>query len=155
MKLHKKIPLIIAVVACCIFTTVNLQARKIKYAAKEVKKPIKQELVKTEYSNEMFDITGYDKAANSDKESFFVTNNTDQTISYVDINIIYRLEDGRMLHNRNEKIELMLLPGQTKIVYLKTWDKQHNFRYHLSAEVSKRKQTTPYWVTVTPLFIYH
>lgn len=100
-------------------------------------------------------IYGYDKTVNSSVETFFVTNETEDTIVAVALTIGYYDINGRQLHSRPEKIFTTIPPGATRKADIRSWDRQNSFRYSGSSKPS-RKSATPYTVKISPdtLFIY-
>lgn len=95
--------------------------------------------------------TGYDKPQNSSKESFFIINKTDRTLSGIVLNIDYITPDGRQLHKRIEKIPCHIPPGETRKTDISSWDTQHSFRY---IESKGRPEANPYTVSFSPTLIY-
>ncbi len=102
-------------------------------------------LASAPYSLNMVSFSGYDKEAQSNVESFFVTNNTDRILKELTLTIYYRTLDKRLLHSRNVTIELNAKPGATVKADIKSWDRQHTFYYHRGNR--PRKKATPYEVT--------
>lgn len=81
--------------------------------------------------------SGFDKKKNSSKESFFITNNTDRTLTAVTFYIDYLTPDGRQLHKKYTRLNCHIPPGETRKADLPSWDTQHSFYYHKS-EVSPK-----------------
>ena len=90
-------------------------------------------------------IAGYDKPANATKETFFVVNNTDRTITGLTITLNYTDMQGRQLHQATHTISCSIPPRQTRMTAVPSWDRQPSFHYHLGA--TPRKQSTPYDVS--------
>ena len=107
------------------------------------------------YSLTDIGFSGYDKKATSDKESFFVTNRSDRTLTGFSLYIIYHsaADTSLQLHRRWVHVSCEIPPGETQKVDISSWDKQKSFHYHLSPP-SRRRQSTPYGVRFDPVTIY-
>ncbi len=81
--------------------------------------------------------TGYEKPQNSSTETFFITNNTDRTMTGITLYIEYLTTDNRQLHKRFVRLSCNIPPGETRLADLTSWDKQKSFHYEKSAQ-SKR-----------------
>ena len=92
---------------------------------------------------------GYDKAASSDVESFFVENSSGRVLLSVTVEIDYFTPDSIRLHSRMEKIQCGILPGGTKAVDIRSWDRQKSFHYEKSRD--SRRGTQPYRVLFRPV----
>ena len=75
---------------------------------------------------------GFEKNASSTVESFFVTNNSPLAIRRRTLRITCRDLQGRMLHRREEDIDLDLPQDETRRVSLKSFDLQKNLYYFRS-----------------------
>ncbi len=95
--------------------------------------------------------SGYDKTANSSKETFHVINRSDTTIKKAGIRITYLDLRNRMLHSRETVINCDVPKGETRLVSIKSWDEQHTFYYYLSPE--PKKTATPYKLSIDLLWI--
>lgn len=93
---------------------------------------------------ERIKLSGYDKNGSSDKESFFITNDSPEDIAGLEIEIIYSTADDRMLHKRLENIKFnrTIKPGETLKYDMKSFDAQKSFHYNKSKP--SRSGTTPY-----------
>ncbi len=89
-------------------------------------------------------LRGYSKRASDAKESFFITNNTRRRISAVTLMLRYSTLTGDMLHERKVTITVLLRPGESRLVSIKSWDVQRLFYYY--AGPKPRKSATPYKV---------
>lgn len=78
-------------------------------------------------------IAGFDKPLRSTRETFFVVNNSSVTIAWIDFEITYRDMEGRMLHRRDEHVDIDLPQGETRMVAVKSFDLQKSLYYHRSA----------------------
>ncbi|MDE7402814.1 MAG: FxLYD domain-containing protein [Muribaculaceae bacterium] len=104
------------------------------------------------YTLDQIKFFGYDKPAKSNKESFFLTNMTDRTLSGVSIYITYYAADGRMLHRRFAKLQESIPPGETRKLEIPSWDKNHSFRFAGSQDT--RSKGAAYTVTFDPVAYY-
>lgn len=164
--MKKTVLLISAFMLAVLFPTGQIDARKIKSSLKKPDKPMQ----KTEYvkgsqaistqceacangykiSDVVF--TGYDKKRSSERESFFITNNTDRELTAVSLYIIYYATDGRQLHKKYVKINCSIPAGETQKTDIRSWDTQKSF-YYVKSETNPRKGT-PYTVSFDPVTIY-
>lgn len=96
--------------------------------------------------------SGYDKPRNSSVETFFITNNTDRTMSGVTMYVEYLMPDGRQLHKRFVRLVCVIPPGETRMAELQSWDKQKSFYYEGSE--APRRGGTPYKVVFDPISYY-
>lgn len=94
-------------------------------------------------------LSGYDKPAGADEESFFIVNGSSMKLAGFTGEIKYYNAAGKMLTAR-EICKIISVPaGETRKSYIKTWDRQHSFRYEHSASGKKGVQT--YTVKFTPI----
>lgn len=98
----------------------------------------------------MIRFAGFDKKAQSRKESFFICNSSGHTLRGVEINLTYTTLDGRELHSREKKIECEVPPGTSRNVTVPTWDTQNSFYYYRS-QAPRKGVYTPFEVTIRPL----
>lgn len=96
--------------------------------------------------------SGFDKKKSSAKESFFITNNTDRTLTSVTLYIEYLTLDGRQLHKKYVKLSCNIPAGETRKVDNESWDKQHSFYYHASE--AKPKGGNAFEVIFDPVAYY-
>lgn len=75
---------------------------------------------------------GFDKNASSDVETFFISNNASFHIAWVKVRITYRDMDDRMLHRRDEYINVNIPRNETRMASLKAFDRQNNLYYYKS-----------------------
>lgn len=104
------------------------------------------------YQLSQISFSGYDKPQSSSAETFFITNNTDRTMTGLTLYIEYLTPDGRQLHKRFVRLSCNIPPGETRMADLKSWDKQHAFHYEKS-DASKRGGS-PYTVVFDPISYY-
>lgn len=96
--------------------------------------------------------SGYDKKRSSEKESFFVTNRSDRTLTGFSLYIYYYTIDGRQLHKKYIRVNCLIAPGETEKTDIRSWDSQKSF-YYVKSETNPRKGT-PYTVSFDPVTIY-
>jgi len=89
-------------------------------------------------------LKGYSKRASDAKESFLVTNNTDHRISAIRLLLRYTTLDGQMINQRAVTIPVSLMPHETRMVAVKTFDIQRMFYYFGGPK--PRKKATPFKV---------
>lgn len=104
------------------------------------------------YRLEQISFSGYDKNQNSDKESFFITNNTDRTLTAISLYVDYATPDGRQLHRRFLKLRCAIPAGETRKADIQTWDTQHSF-YYIKSNPSRHVGNS-YTVTFDPIAYY-
>lgn len=104
------------------------------------------------YTLDQIVFTGYDKPLNAANEVFFITNNTDRTMSGVTLYVEYLTIDGRQLDKRFVKLSCSIPPGETRRAELKSWDTQRSFYYEKS--VQPKRQATPFKVVFDPVAFY-
>lgn len=97
--------------------------------------------------------SGYDKKASADKESFFVSNKSDRTLTGISLYMVYLTTDSMQLHKRWVSVRCHIPAGETAKVDVKTWDTQKSFYYYLS-DAPRRSRATPYMVRFDPVTIY-
>ena len=95
---------------------------------------------------------GYDKPQASGSETFFVTNGTDRLLTGINLYIDYYTMDGRQLHKRYVTLDCKIPAGETRMIELKSWDRQHAFYYEKSQPA--KKAGTPYTITLDPISYY-
>lgn len=96
--------------------------------------------------------SGYDKPRKSAVETFFITNNTDRTMTGITLYIDYRTTDGRQLNKRFVRLVCNIPPGETRSAEVKSWDKQKAFYYEKSGP--DKTGGTPYKVIFDPVAYY-
>lgn len=91
-------------------------------------------------------LSGYNKPAASARETLFLTNASDRTLTSIALTISYRTMQGIEIHRRSVAIDCMVPPGQTRLAEYPSWDRQHTFYYYRSER--PRKKATPYEVAI-------
>lgn len=104
------------------------------------------------YKLDQITFSGFDKPQSSNKETFFITNNTDRTMSGVTLYIEYLMPDGRQLHKRFVKLACNIPPGETRATELNSWDKQKSFYFEKST--ASKRAGTPFTVRFDPVAYY-
>lgn len=104
------------------------------------------------YLLEQIVFSGYEKPQNSGEETFFITNNTDRTMTGVTMYVEYKTTDGRQLHKRYVRLVCKIPPGETRMADLKSWDKQKSFYYEKSTP--SKRGGSPYTVVFDPISYY-
>lgn len=105
------------------------------------------------YTLQQVTFSGYDKPQQSSVETFFITNNTDRTLTGVNLYIDYRMADGRQLTRRFFRLSCKVPPGETRMAEIESWDKQRSFVYEKSKSAAKHPGT-PYRVSFDPVAYY-
>lgn len=104
------------------------------------------------YRLDQLKFSGFDKKLRNSKESFFIKNLTDRTLTGVVLYIDYRTPDGRQLTKRLLKLTCDIPSGETRKADIPTFDAQHSF-YYIDSESSKRGGN-PFKVTFDPVAYY-
>lgn len=81
------------------------------------------------YRLDQISFSGFDKPQSSARETFFITNHTDRTMSGLTLYIEYLMPDGRQLHKRFVKLVCNIPPGETRQAEIESWDKQKSFYF--------------------------
>lgn len=89
---------------------------------------------------------GYEKALRSTKETIFIENIRDSTITKIAFTIKYLDSDGRQIHQRSINLKTAIPPKNTRRFDLKSWDSQKSF-YYINGEIP-RKSATPYNISI-------
>lgn len=137
-----------------IFCSADLEARRNRLSLKpgksttSVEKPWEEKIsadTDSIYFTHLLDhivLCGYDKNAGSTTERWFVQNNSDRDISALTIEITYYDRSGKQLHQRDAVISVNIPSGETRMVEVKSFDKQKNLYYYKSQP--SRRGSTPY-----------
>lgn len=97
-------------------------------------------------------LNGYDKPLRASVETMFITNGLADSISAVGITVEYLDLKGRKLHSRSECVRVELTPGDTRMVQLPTWDKNHSF-FYAGGQHPRTSGVTPYRVRLSANYI--
>lgn len=93
---------------------------------------------------------GYDKTRDAFKESLFVTNNSEEHLIKLTIQINYQDMNDTELHSATHTLPCDIPPGATRRLNFPSWDKQQVFHYHKS-KAPLRTPSTPYKITAQVL----
>lgn len=93
--------------------------------------------------------SGFDKALNSSKESFFITNINKAHLTQITFDITYFTTDRVMLHKREIILNCEIPSDETRRYDISAWDSQHQF-YYLKTGPSPKRQGTPFVVGISP-----
>lgn len=93
--------------------------------------------------------SGYSKTLNDANETFFVTNETPFHISRLCVKFTYSTPDGTMIHEEFHDINCDIPAAATRQISVRSFDRQHNFYYHLGKK--PKRSATPYKVAYTLL----
>ena len=87
---------------------------------------------------------GYDKKTSAAKETFFVDNGSDISLSGLDLEISYFNSAGKLIHKRKVEINEYFPAKETRKVDIPSWDTQKS--YHYVNSVPGGKGSVPYTV---------
>ena len=104
------------------------------------------------YRLEQISFSGFDKPQSSNNETFFITNNTDRTMTGVTLYIDYRDSQDRQLHKQFLRLSCEIPAGETRQATIKSWDTQHSFYYEKSAP--SKRVGSPFRVIIDPVAFY-
>lgn len=104
------------------------------------------------YRIDQIQFSGFDKPQSSSRETFFITNNTDRTMTGVNLYIEYLMPDGRQLHKKFIRLTCNIPAGETRAAEIESWDKQKSFYYEKS--VASKNAGTPFTVIFDPVSFY-
>ena len=91
-------------------------------------------------------LSGYDRNYGKTSESFLVTNSNDGPVAGLEVEITYNDMEGRMLHRRRAVCAVDVPAGETRLVELRTPDRQGSMYYYKSK--APRKGGMPYRVGI-------
>ena len=133
------------IVACMSLCGQRTTRRSLKTAA--VAETVICDTIASASDSTAFRFAGYEKPLRATREVFFSTNNTDSAVSRLDVTLIYKDMDERILDSRKVSIENEFPPHETRRVEISSWDKQKVFYYHRSP-VPRTRQATPYRIRI-------
>lgn len=93
--------------------------------------------------------SGYSKTVNDANETFFVTNETPFHLSRLCVKFTYSMPEGEMLHEEIYEINCDIPAATTRQISIRSFDRQHNFYYHLGKK--PKRSATPFTVAYTLL----
>ena len=88
---------------------------------------------------------GYDKKTSSSKETFFVENKSDVSLSGLELQITYYNSNKKQIHRRKVDIDQKFPAHETQKVDIPSWDTQHSFHYINSTPTGKK--SAPYTIS--------
>ncbi len=95
--------------------------------------------------------SGYEKPNAALRETFLVTNLDSLEINGVAVELEYLDMENRQLHCVTHSLITTIPAGQTRMLSVPTWDRNHSFHYFRSP-APKRRQSTPYKVKSRTLY---
>lgn len=104
------------------------------------------------YGKNIISFAGYEKEANSRKETFLLQNASETDFIGYSVRIDYLDMQGRMLHSRTITDKCNVPSGETRKIDINTWDNQFTYYYYLGNE--PKKVATPYKVIFKPLSVW-
>lgn len=161
--MRRIIPIFIAVLLLCGSAAGRKVSLKLS-ADKEDRKETPEKMVKGSfmvssqcpdcnngYRLDQITFSGFDKPGDSSQESFFITNNTDRTMTGVTLYIEYLTPDGRQLHKQFLRLSCSIPPHETRKTDIRSWDTQRSFHYEKSAPT---RRSAPFAVRFDPVAYY-
>lgn len=143
-----------AVLTLSVLTAASLPAKKITTRVKPqpvVTVPlVEDKTITPDAGEEFYEVTGkltfsgYDKPSASSKESFFIDNGSENSLSAIELEISYRNREGKEIHRRSVTVEENLPAGEMRRVEIKSWDTQRSFHY--AGSKPSKNGSTPYTV---------
>lgn len=97
-------------------------------------------------------LAGYDKPLRATHETLFATNRLTHAITALGLRLLYTDMAGRTLHERTATVRVLIGPGETRMVKLRSWDTNRSFYYH-GGPVPRTTGVTPYDVKASVEFI--
>ncbi len=95
--------------------------------------------------------SGYEKPNAALRETFLVTNLDSLDINGLAVELEYFDMSGRQLHRTSHRLITDIPAGQTRMLSVPSWDRNHSFHYFRSP-APKRRQSTPYKVKSKALY---
>lgn len=89
--------------------------------------------------------SGYDKPNAASRETFLVTNLDSLEINGLAVEFVYFDMEGRQLHRASHRLITDIPAGETRMLSVPSWDRNHAFHYFRSP-APKRRSSTPYRV---------
>ncbi len=107
----------------------------------------------TDHTSKLVRFCGYEKTLRTSRETIFIENLCDSTISSISFTINYLDSDKRQIHQRKIRHKTDIPPRQARRIDIKSWDTQKSY-YYIHGD-KPRKSATPYDITIFPdtLFI--
>lgn len=100
-------------------------------------------------------ITSYDKPLRSMRETFFVTNHHhSMSMLSITLQFTYRRHDnGEMLHSRTATIAANIPPGETRQLYVTSWDRQYSYYHHATRIRPRSPKAVAYDVDISAVSV--
>lgn len=95
--------------------------------------------------------SGYEKPNSALRETFLVTNLDSLDINGLAVEFEYFDMAGRQLHRASHRLIADVPAGETRMLSVPTWDRNHTFHYFRSP-APLRRQSTPYKVKSKALY---
>lgn len=107
----------------------------------------------SEISPDSLVIAAYDKPLRSQRETFFITNNhAAMSLTSITLRLTYRRhDDGTMLHARTVTLSVPVPPGETRQLYVTSWDRQYTYYHHATRITPRSPKAVAYDVEIVPL----
>lgn len=90
---------------------------------------------------------GYEKTLRANKETIFIENTTDSTISSITFTIEYLDIYKRQIHSRTVRQKTSIPPRETRRYDIRSWDTQKTYYYTNGDQ--PHKSATPYDIRIT------
>lgn len=132
-----------------LLTLVSLSARRQRTGPSRLIPPPAESVYDTIAAPEgSLRFSGYDKPNSATRETFFVTNLTEDSIPIEGFIVELEYSDmrGRRLHCATHCVMVSLSAGETQMVSVPAWDRNHAFHYYRSP-APVRRPSTPYRVS--------
>lgn len=104
------------------------------------------------YTIDQIQFSGFSKPQGSFVETFFITNNTNRVLKAVNLYIDYRDLQDRQLHKQFLRLSCNIPPGETRMVEIRSWDRNRSFHHKDSPAGSH--PGTPFTVEFDPIAYY-
>lgn len=100
----------------------------------------------------MVRFSGYEKPNTALRETFLVTNLDSLDLNGIAVELEYLDMESRQLHRAAHTIKVNIPGGETRMVNVPAWDRNHSFHYFRSP-APQRRQSTPYKVRSNALYV--
>lgn len=104
-------------------------------------------------SRDSIAVAGFEKPLRSAYESMYITNKTASKVDGMGIEITYSDTEGRMLHRVSHDISAEIPSGETRLIEVKSFDRNGLYYYRLSPVPPRAKHATPFDVTIKVTYI--
>lgn len=141
------------IVCAVIITSVSVIGQKTTRRVKS--KPLTVEtaahqdtILADQISDNAITFSGFEKTLRATRESVFVTNSLNDTVSSLKFDIEYSDVEGNQLHRLTRSVNQIIPPGETRQLSFRTWDSQHAFYYEMSPPGRGALRATPFRVKI-------